>query len=141
MGKDEARSHAKIKKIFCAACGKKDPKCFPMTNTLENLIKNEVYSLYSADDESFPGAVCASCRTNLFTAQKGNVVPVNVRERWSTLDYSQFRPPTRNGPCTSCTMCNAARFTQEKVQKKKPPELPRITPPTEEKEEKEDVKA
>ena len=116
MTKD-AKSHAHNRKIHCAACGIKSPKCVPVTESISQLIREEVYACYSADDISFPGGICGNCRKNLFLAKKGEVVPVEVRERWKSLDYSKFRPPTRNGPCTTCTMCNAGRYKFAQVYK------------------------
>ena len=117
MTKD-AKTHAENRKQHCAACGVKSPKCFPMTESIAQLVQQEVFSCYDSSDASFPCGICSTCRANLFVAKKGGVVPVAVRERWKALDYSRFRAPTRNGPCTACSMCNAGRYTFSQVKGK-----------------------
>ena len=127
MSKRE-RTHEGCRKIHCAACGKKDIKCLPVTSSVEEAIKEEVYKCYNVTDSSYPSGVCGSCRTNLFLARKGKVVPAVLRDRWNSMDYSKYRPPVRNGTCSAtCPLCKSGRYSAGNVESDDKPDLPRVT--------------
>ena len=123
--KGKQRSHEASRSLVCACCGKKDHSCFVVTDSLEALIQQEVYKGYQAKDVYFPSGVCGLCRKNLFWAKKGKVVPEIVRKRWNSLDYDNFKPPSRKSPC-SCQICTVVRFTGSHLERKQSPDLARI---------------
>ena len=126
MNKKE-RSHEDSRRIHCAACGKKDKKCFPVTDSIADILKEEVYQCYDANDASLPAGICGDCRKNLFRAKRGSVVPSAVRDRWSSMDFTKFRQPVRAGVCSSsCPLCKSSRFSFEKTENETQPDLPRI---------------
>ena len=131
MNAGKLRSHEENRRVCCAGCGKKDTKCFNITPTIEALLKEEVYDGYNSSDCYFPSGICGVCRNNLFIARKGSVVPAAVRDRWNSMDYSKFRPPSRSTPC-ACQICQVVRFKWEKVEEGIKPEIPRIIETTNE---------
>ena len=124
MSNGKVRSHAESRKILCAACGKKDLACFNVTPTIEELIRNEVSKLYHVDDIYFPCGICGSCRKWLFDSKKGKIVPETVRDRWNSVDFGEFKAPSRSSPC-SCNTCKRVRFTEVKLEKSAQVDLPR----------------
>ena len=119
------RSHENSRSIVCSCCGRKDNRCFKVTNSLETIIQQEVFKGYEVKDVYFPSGVCGPCRHNLFLAKKGKVVSENVRERWNSMDYDKFKAPSRKSPC-SCQICTVVRFTGSHLEKKPSPDVPRI---------------
>ena len=124
MNSKHMRSHDDNRVIVCAACGKKDNKCGKITPALEKTIQIEVNKAYSVGDIYFPNGVCGQCRKWLFASKKGDIVPETVRERWNSIDFSGFRPPSRSTPC-SCLICKRARFTGAKLEASEQADLPR----------------
>ena len=115
MNNKRLRSHNENRLIICATCGKKDTKCSKITPAIEHIIQLEVNKTYSISDDYLPCGVCGQCRKWLFASKKGVIVPESVRERWNSIDFSGFRPPSRSTPC-SCLICKRARFTGEKLE-------------------------
>ena len=118
------RSHDKNRAIVCAACGKKDTKCTKVTPSIESAIQTEISNAYSTSDTQFPNGICSQCRKWLFASKKGAVVPETVRERWNSIDFAEFRPPTQSTPC-SCSTCKRARFTESNLEEAAQVDLPR----------------
>ena len=118
------KSHDQARSCVCAGCGMKLTKSSPMTAALAEVVKEEVYSGYKHDDTYFPNGLCGTCRTNLFKAKKGDVVPIPVRDRWNSMNYDAFRPPSRSAPC-SCKVCNLVRHSDDNLEQKAKPDLPR----------------
>ena len=133
MNAGKLRSHEDNRRICCAGCGKKDLKCHNITPTIEAVLKEEVYDGYNSSDCYFPSGICSTCRASLFIARKGSVVPAVVRDRWNSMDYSKFRPPSRSTPCM-CQICQVVRFKWEKVEEDGKPEIPRVIDTQNEKE-------
>ena len=125
MNHGRARSHEQSRKLVCAGCGSKALKCVPVSATLEDIIKVEVFAKYDCQDTYFPNGVCGSCKTNLFKAKKGDVVPTNVRDRWNSIDYDAFKPPSRSTPC-SCGICKIVRFKASPLEKHPQSDVPRV---------------
>ena len=124
MNSKHMRSHDDNRVIVCAACGKKDNKCGKITLALEKIIQIEVNKAYSVGDIYFPNGACGQCRKWLFASKKGDIVPETVRERWNSINFSGFRPPSRSTPC-SCLICKRARFTGAKLEASEQADLPR----------------
>ena len=119
------RTHEQNRGLICAACGCKDLKGLIVTDSLEVAIKEEIFKDYDRRNNYYPNGVCNTCRTNLFKAKKGGVVPTALRDRWATIDYQEFRVPSRTAPC-SCAICKRARFSDVRLGQKTQPDLPRI---------------
>ena len=124
MSNGKVRDHAECRKIICAACGKKDNACFNVTPTIEALIQIEVSKLYRVDDTYFPSGVCSACRKWLFDSKKGKIVPETARDRWNSIDFNEFKAPSRSSPC-SCNICKRVRFTGANLEKSAQVDLPR----------------
>ena len=62
MAEKQARAHEEARSIVCCACGIKDRKCHKVTNSIEALVKDEVFKDYEASDVYFPSGVCGVCR-------------------------------------------------------------------------------
>ena len=124
MNSKHMRSHEDNRVIICAACGKKDTKCVKITPAIEKIIQTEVNTAYSVGDFYLPNGVCGQCRKWFFSSKKGAIVPETVRERWNSIDFFGFRPPSRSTPC-SCLICKRARFTGEKLEASEQADLPR----------------
>ena len=121
---NQMRSHDQNRQIVCAACGKKDTKCVKITPAIESIIQTEVSKAYSTVDIYFPNGVCSQCRKWLFASKKGAIVPETVRERWNSLDFAGFRPPSRSTPC-ACLICKRARYTGDNLAASEQVDLPR----------------
>ena len=124
MNNKRLRSHDDNRLIVCATCGKKDTKCAKITPAIETIIRSEVNNAYSISDVYFPSGVCGQCRKWLFASKKGAVVPETVRDRWNSLNFAEFRPPSRSTPC-SCLVCKRARFTEGNLETSEQADLPR----------------
>ena len=124
MSARQIRGHDENRAIVCAACGKKDYKCSKVTPTIESIIKSEVNKAFSVSDVYFPNGVCSQCRKWLFAAKNDAVVPEAVCERCNSIDFEEFRPPSRSTPC-SCSICKCARFKVTNLEATEHPDLPR----------------
>ena len=124
MNNKQSRSHDENRLVVCATCGKKDTKGSKITPAIEHIIQLEVNKTYSIRDDYFPSGVCGQCRKWLFASKKGAIVPESVRERWNSIDFSGFRPPSRSTPC-SCLICKRARFKEENLEISEQADLPR----------------
>ena len=120
-----ARSHDQARSLVCCACGCKDLKSQPITEGLEEIVKTEVFAGYDRQDTYFPSGLCGTCRKNLFKAKRGDVVPSTVRDRWNSMSYLSFRPPSRSTPCV-CTICKMVRHKDEKLDSEPMCDVPRI---------------
>ena len=120
-----ARTHDEARAIICCCCGKKNAHCSKENDLLEQVIKEEVFKGYDVKDVYFPSGVCGVCRKNLFLAKKHAVVPEVVCDRWNSIDYEQFRPPSRKNPC-GCQICKIARYKGLGLEGKELPNGPRI---------------
>lgn len=120
----KAKTHEQNRAVICAACGKKDLKCFKVTATIESLIQAEVFKGYSTADVYFPCGICSNCRSNLFASKKGGIVPEVLRDKWNSLDYNEFRAPSRSTPC-SCAICRRCRYKEANLEKTEQADLPR----------------
>ena len=119
------RSHDSNRSIICTCCGRKDAKCFKVTPSIEQMIRDEVFSDYDAADPYLPNGCCVTCRTSLFRSKKGKIVPENVRDRWNSVDFSRFGRPSRTSPC-GCHICCTARFVHKNFDQTAPtPDVPR----------------
>ena len=118
------RSHEQARTSVCAACGQKALNSKVTSIGLANIVREEVSSLYDRENTYFPNGLCGSCRTYLFKAKKGEVVPVQVRDRWNSMDFDSYRPPSRSSPC-QCKICSLAQFREENLDHKPQPDLPR----------------
>ena len=124
MNDRKTRGHDENRGIICAACGKKDLKCAKVQPSIESAIQAEISKAYSVKDVYFPNGVCSQCRKWLFASKKNAVVPETVRERWNSLNFEEFRPPSRSAPC-SCSICKRARYKEENLEAKEQADLPR----------------
>ena len=127
LTKMKPRTHEQARSIICCCCGIKDFKSKPITANLEQVVRQEVYPSYSRENEYHPNGLCGSCRTNLFTVKKGNPIPTVVRDKWNSMDYDAYRPPSRSASC-SCKICLIVRHTGSNVEINPKPELPRALP-------------
>ena len=118
------RSHEQSRALVCAGCGQKLQKPNTITKGLADVVKEEVFSGYNCEDTYFPNGICGACRNNLFKAKRGDVVPVPTRERWNSMDYDCYRPPSRKTPC-ACKICCTVRHTSDKLEQNEKPDVPR----------------
>ena len=118
------RNHDQCRSLVCAACGRKDTRCKPVNATIEGQIKAEISTLYNRNDVYFPAGVCNNCRIGLYNAKNGKVVATEVRDRWNSMDFSAYRPPSRTAPC-ACTICKLVGFTCPNLEKTEQVDVPR----------------
>ena len=127
------RSHDQARALICCACGCKDFKCKEVTEALERIVKEEVYSNYDRRDTSFPSGICGACRNNLFKAKRGDVEPTTVRDKWNSMAYDGFRPPSRGSICT-CRICQIVRHKGAYLEEKPVQDVPRVIEESDDKE-------
>ena len=124
-----ARSHDEARRLICCACGCKDLKSRPINDALEAVVKTEVFAGYNRQDTYFPSGICGTCHKNLFKAKRGEVVPTTVRDRWNSMSYNAFRPPSRATPCI-CTICKMVRHRQDNLEAEAQCDIPRVAKDT-----------
>ena len=124
MNNKRLRSQDENRLIICATCGIKDTKCSKITPAIEHIIQLEVNKTYSISDNYLPCGVCGQCQKWLFASKKGAMVPESVRERWNSINFSGFRPPSRSMPCL-CLTCKRACFKEENLEISEQVDLPR----------------
>ena len=124
MSSGKLRSHNENRAIICATCGKKDLKCFKVNTLIKSIIQSEIAKSYFVADIYFPSGVCSQCRKWLYASKKGQIVPETVHDRWNSINFEEFRPPSRSTPC-SCIICKRARFVEVKLDKADQADLPR----------------
>ena len=61
----------------CSICWeiKKRPALQPVTDTIEALIREHVYSGYSRQIEAYSDKICGNCKNNLYKVDKNKTVP------------------------------------------------------------------
>ena len=61
----------------CSICWeiKKRPALQPVTDTIEALIREHVYSGYSRQIEAYSDKICGNCKNNLYKVHKNKTVP------------------------------------------------------------------
>ena len=119
-----SRTHTQSRSLVCAACGKKLQKPNIIQPGLVESVQAEVFSGYNSEDVYYPNGLCSSCRRYLYKAKNGDVAPTEVRERWNSMDYASYRPPSRNTPC-SCKICSVVRHRSDNLEENDLPDVPR----------------
>ena len=70
------RSHQEARKVICCSCSRK-VECSKKSGTIQlvseryvNLIRQHIWGEYSPDNESYPTALCDTCRLALVVLEK-----------------------------------------------------------------------
>lgn len=93
MSKAHALSHDENRLKVCLLCFWKKKDMFPLTKTLKSNFEN-LYENY-VDDSNLPGALCCTCRRNLYRAKEN--------EKRKLPDFSIFkRIETRSKSDLNC---------------------------------------
>ena len=124
MFRKKERTHDEARLLICAACGEKDLVARPVTPALEEIIKEEIYIGYNRSDSCYPASVCGTCRKNLFKSKQNEIVPVVVRDRWTSMDYESYQCPSRSTPC-QCRICKKVRYHGKSLDDGDEPDVPR----------------
>ena len=126
------RTHEQARSVICCCCGCKDFRSQPITEGLEQVVRQEIFSGYNRNDEYLPNGLCGSCRTYLFASKRGNPVPTTVRDKWNSMNFEEYRAPSRSTPC-SCRICKIVRHKGKRLETTDRLDVPQSTPPYDEK--------
>ena len=127
MFRAKERTHGQARSLVCCGCGCKDFKSKAITNSLEEVVRQEISPVYSRDNTYHPNGLCGSCRTFLFAAKRGDPVPTTVRDKWNSMDFDAYRPPSRSSPC-SCRICMLVRHKGDNLEPKSRLDVHRVVP-------------
>ncbi len=103
-----AASHADNRQKVCLVCFAKGSSLKLIGATTLNRIQQYFMPDYDLEDERFPTALCARCRTLLFDVEAGTRSPDALP---NAFDFSSIRVTclTRSTPLCECELCDIAR--------------------------------